>query len=53
MIKSATFSEDRKRRFDLVRDWRDEIGAPDKTLLWGMLNPSRAGEVDDDPTGER
>ncbi len=50
MIRSATFSEDRKRRFDLVRDWRDEIGAPDKTALFAMLNPSTAGEKEDDPT---
>lgn len=50
MERSATFSEDRKRRFDLVRDWRDEIGASGKTLLVAMLNPSKAGERDDDPT---
>jgi hypothetical protein len=50
MTRSATFSEDRKRRFDLVRDWRDEAGAPDKTALFGMLNPSKAGEKDDDPS---
>lgn len=50
MQKSATFSADRKRRFDLVRDWRDEIGAPDRTALFGLLNPSKAGEKDDDPT---
>ena len=50
MKRSATFSPDRKRRFDLVRDWRDEPGTPDRTLLWGMLNPSKAGEEDDDPT---
>lgn len=50
MIRSATFSEDRLKRFDLVRDWRDEIGAQDKTALFAMLNPSKAGEKDDDPT---
>jgi hypothetical protein len=50
LIRTATFSEDRKRRFDLVRDWRDEIGAPDRTALFAMLNPSKAGEKDDDPT---
>ena len=48
--RSATFSEDRKLRFDLVRDWRDEIGTPDKTVLFVMLNPSKAGEEADDPT---
>ncbi len=50
MIRSATFSQDRKCRYDLVRDWRDEIGAPDKTLLLAGLNPSKAGEKEDDPT---
>lgn len=50
MERTATFSEDRKRRFDLVRDWRDEIGAPDRTALFGLLNPSKAGEKEDDPT---
>jgi len=50
MIKQATFSQDRKRRFDLIRDWRDEIGVPDKTALFVMLNPSKAGENEDDPT---
>src|SRR4051812_28327830 len=50
MERSATFSEDRSRRFELVRDWRDEIGAPQTTVLFGMLNPSKAGEHDDDPT---
>lgn len=50
MTKSATFSEDRSKRFDLIRDWRDEIGAPQKTMVLAMLNPSKAGEKDDDPT---
>jgi len=50
VTKSASFSADRKRRFELIRDWRDEIGAPDKTLLFAMLNPSKASEKDDDPT---
>ena len=50
MIRDATFSEDLKRRFDLIRDWRDEIGAPDRTALFAMLNPSKAGKRDDDPT---
>lgn len=50
MIRNATFSEDRTRRFDLIRDWRDEIGAPGKTALFVMLNPSKAGEEQDDPT---
>lgn len=50
MIRSAHFSHDRKLRWELIRDWRDEIGAPDKTMLLGMLNPSKAGEKEDDPT---
>lgn len=50
MIRSAMFSGDRKRRFELIRDWRDEIGAPNKTALFVMLNPSVAGEAKDDPT---
>lgn len=50
MIKTATFSRDRNRRFDLVRDWRDGIGVHNLTALFVMLNPSKAGEVDDDPT---
>ena len=50
MNRDATFSADGKRRFDLVRDWRDEIGAPDKTALFAMLNPSKAGKTHDDPT---
>jgi hypothetical protein len=50
MIRSATFSKDRSRRFELIRDFRDETGAPDKTVLFVMLNPSKAGEKEDDPT---
>ena len=49
MRRSATFSPDRKRRFDLVRDWQDE-GGPDRTALFAGLNPSKADENDDDPT---
>ena len=50
MKRDALFSDDRSRRFELIRDWRDEIGAPGKTALFVMLNPSKAGEKDDDPT---
>ena len=50
MKRSATFSEDRTKRFELIRDWRDEIGAPGTTVLFVGLNPSKAGEKDDDPT---
>lgn len=49
MIRAATFSADRSKRFDLTRDWRDE-GGPDKLVVFGMLNPSKAGEKEDDPT---
>lgn len=50
MNRSASFSPDRSRRWDLVRDWRDEIGAPQTTVMVAGLNPSKAGEKDDDPT---
>lgn len=51
MIRSATFSEDRSKRWDLVRDWSTGLfGGTPYTLLLVMLNPSRAGEKDDDPT---
>lgn len=50
MKRSAAFSDDLKMRWHLVRDWRDEIGSPDKTCLFGMLNPSKAGSDEDDPT---
>lgn len=50
MIRSAKFSDDRSRRYELIRDWRDETGTPNKTILFGMLNPSKAGEEKDDPT---
>lgn len=53
MNRSAQFSQDRDRRFDLVRDWRDEIGAPNRTVLFAALNPSNAGERDDDPTARK
>lgn len=51
MIRSATFSADRKKRFDLIRDWGDELFISSySTFLLLMLNPSKAGEKDDDPT---
>lgn len=53
MKRSATFSDDRTKRFELIRDWRDEIGASQKTALFGLLNPSSAGEEDDDPTARK
>lgn len=53
MNRSAEFSSDGGRRFDLVRDWRDEIGAPNRTLLVCGLNPSKAGGEVDDPTARK
>jgi hypothetical protein len=50
MTRSAIFSDDRSKRYELIRDWRDEPGTPDKTCLFVMLNPSIAGEQADDPT---
>lgn len=50
MKREATFSKDGKKRFDLIRDWRDEIGSPDKTVLFAGLNPSKAGADKDDPS---
>lgn len=48
MKRSARFSEDRKRRFELVRDWSE--GEPLRLANFAMLNPSDAGEEKDDPT---
>jgi hypothetical protein len=45
---SAFFSEDRLYRYELRRWW-----AEGKPLLWVMLNPSTADEVQDDPTVNR
>ena len=50
---SATFSEDRTRRYLLGREWDTLklIGVESRgTLGFVMLNPSMAGEKDDDPT---
>ncbi|KKL79458.1 hypothetical protein LCGC14_2014630 [marine sediment metagenome] len=45
MIRIATFSEDRKYRYILGRQWGD---GPWVTFI--MLNPSTANEAEDDPT---
>jgi hypothetical protein len=43
---SATFSACRTLRYHLMRGW-DPLLPP---LLFDMLNPSKAGEIDNDPT---
>ena len=45
---SAVFSEDRVYRYELRREW----GEGGK-VLWVMLNPSTADEVENDPTVRR
>lgn len=44
----AVFSDDRVYRYELRRCWADG-----ELVLWVMLNPSTADEVDDDPTVRR
>jgi len=44
----ATFSADRRYRYDLWRSW-----GPGLRLCWVLLNPSTADETDNDPTVER
>lgn len=46
MVCGARFSPDRRYRYRLWREWGD----PEKRCVWVMLNPSIAGEDDDDPT---
>jgi hypothetical protein len=51
MKKQATFSEDRTRRFELIRDWGDELFiSAYATVNFIMLNPSVADSEKDDPT---
>jgi hypothetical protein len=50
LTKDAIFSDDGSKRFVLIRDWHDEIGAPQLTVNFVMLNPSIAGKYADDPT---
>jgi hypothetical protein len=45
----ASFSEDKKYRYELTRSW----GGNPHDLLFVMLNPSIADEVIDDPTQRR
>ena len=48
-MQPAVFSEDRKYRYTLVR----EFGADDGTVLFILLNPSSADETKNDPTVRR
>lgn len=51
MKRDAKFSDDRTRRFVLIRDWHDEsLLKQARTVNFIMLNPSVAGEVNDDLT---
>jgi hypothetical protein len=47
--RGARFSADGRYRYSLWREW----GRKPKTCLFIMLNPSTAGEVEDDPTIRR
>lgn len=51
MISGATFSECKKYRYQLWRDWGNVVG--DKGILFIMLNPSIADETINDPTIRR
>lgn len=51
IVSSAVFSQDRKRRYYLHRRWADDIDS--KSVCFVMLNPSKAGARDDDPTIRR
>lgn len=51
MTGSAVFSEDQKSRFELIRDWSDELTAGQlQTVNFVMLNPSTADAIHDDQT---
>jgi hypothetical protein len=51
MIRDAIFSEDGTRRYRLTRSFELPLGQKSRgNLGWAMLNPSKAGKVDDDPT---
>lgn len=49
MHSTATFSKDRKYRYELSRTWDSSKG----TVCFVMLNPSIAGETESDPTINR
>jgi hypothetical protein len=51
MKRSAKFSKDRRKRFELIRDWQDEIPSRElRTVNFIMLNPSVADATNDDRT---
>lgn len=49
VARTASFSRDRRYRYRLTRTWN----AREAPLVWVMLNPSAADDVDDDPTTRR
>ena len=51
VVSRALYSECEKYRYALIRDW--SAGPAPNQLLYIMLNPSRATEVQNDPTIER
>jgi hypothetical protein len=46
----AVFSADRTRRYRLTRSWEPIAGQDEKSLGFVMLNPSKAGALEDDAT---
>lgn len=55
MKKSATFSDDRKYRYTLWREWNSILGVTTERKICTFigLNPSTADETEDDPTIRR
>lgn len=49
MYRCASFSVDRTKRFELIRDWSNAL-EPEKTINFIGLNPSIADQQNDDPT---
>lgn len=52
-VSGAVFSEDRKHRYRLWRNWSDAEGRARRVACWIMLNPSTADEMVLDPTIRR
>ena len=48
MVKFAEFSKDKKYRYSLSRKWSEK-----EQVLFILLNPSKADDIDDDPTIRR